>query len=137
MSSKSTRAIALCVRDATKEFSQESVKRVIAEMMGKPLAEVMQRMHQPDTPCIELAIGAVLMKSIRDADTGALNFLFDRSIGRVKEVVQFEDPKQIEFVTEINADGHLIQSAIECGPIDERETIDIGPYENGSKNPSN
>jgi len=88
--------------------------------------ELMDSIKNPAASCLCLAIGSIIVSAIRDADTQKLNFLLERSIGKVKENIAVEFTPTVQYITEINADGNLIQSVIKDEPLPERNiTIDL------------
>lgn len=115
------------IKSTSKEYSAEFIKETIFTLFNMNKVQLKALMEDENTPCLHLALGSVLARSITEADTTKLGFLLDRSVGKVKEVKEQEIPIDVRYVTEVNADGSLIQSVIKLeGPTDERyETFDI------------
>ena len=124
--SKSTRSLSGRILRTPKDFDQEHVKKLIQEMIRMNKQELMDSIKNPAASCLCLAIGSIIVSAIRDADTQKLNFLLERSIGKVKENIAVEFTPTVQYITEINADGNLIQSVIKDEPLPERNiTIDL------------
>ena len=124
--SKSTRSLSGRILRTPKDFDQEHVKKLIQEMIRMNKQELMDSIKNPAASCLCLAIGSIIVSAIRDADTQKLNFLLERSIGKVKENIAVEFTPTVQYITEINSDGNLIQSVIKDEPLPERNiTIDL------------
>ena len=124
--SKSTRSLSGRILRTPKDFDQDHVKKLIQEMIRMNKQELMDSIKNPAASCLCLAIGSIIVSAIRDADTQKLNFLLERSIGKVKENIAVEFTPTVQYITEINADGNLIQSVIKDEPLPERNiTIDL------------
>ena len=124
--SKSTRSLSGRILRTPKDFDQDHVKKLIQEMIRMNKQELMDSIKNPAASCLCLAIGSIIVSAIRDADTQKLNFLLERSIGKVKENIAVEFTPTVQYITEINSDGNLIQSVIKDEPLPERNiTIDL------------
>lgn len=123
---KSTRSLSGRIFRTPKDFDQEHVKKLIQEMIRMNKEELMLAIKNPAASCLCLAVGSIIVSAIRDADTQKLNFLLERSIGKVKESIAVEFAPTVQYITEINSDGNLIQSVIKDEPMPDRNiTIDL------------
>jgi DNA-binding TFAR19-related protein (PDSD5 family) len=100
---------------AIKDLSPQLVRKIIAKlalMDRKTMFEWLEKPQDQGGPNnMEMMVASIITKAITDGDQSRLNFLLDRSIGKVVEqkVVQLQP---VEYVTSVRADGALVQSVI-------------------------
>lgn len=70
--------------DARKLTSQR-FESIVYKYAESDLTQLKQAMQNPTTPAIELVVIKLLVKGIEQGDYQRINFLLDRTIGKVKE----------------------------------------------------
>lgn len=70
-----------------------SVARILNAFMNMSLDDLKKLMASPATPTLELMIGRVVVESIKSGDQTRLNFILDRSIGKVVDKMEVALPK--------------------------------------------
>jgi hypothetical protein len=83
------------------KHTRESIGSVFSEMIEYTLPQLQNRMKEPGCTVLEMMIGSVIMKAIKDGDTTRMNGLLDRVIGRPKEeveIVPFEEQEHIRVL---------------------------------------
>jgi hypothetical protein len=113
---KSLRGYVGSIIKTQREFNEDHLKRVILVMLSMTKDEVLAMGKDPSATCLELCIGAIIARVIRDGDMHRLGFLLDRAFGKVTESVKIDLPPAVQYITEINADGNLIQSVLKEEP---------------------
>lgn len=95
-----------------KVIGQRNAAKLIQKIMDMDRQELENMFRDPDTPMWELMVGRVIDKALQDGDTTRLNFLFDRTIGKVVEKRELEITP-VTYKTTVRGDGALIQEIIE------------------------
>ncbi len=95
-----------------KLMSSEDAARLLQKIMNMNTREIQAMVEDEQTPAMEMMIARIITKAINEGDPARLNFLFDRTIGKVMERREIE-LKPIIYRTAVNADGALIQEVIE------------------------
>ena len=80
---------------AFKEISSEEVKRLFAKYARASKEELKEALQAENTPCIELVIASGLARAIKDGDYSKLNFILDRTIGKVAEKTSIDLPEPL------------------------------------------
>jgi hypothetical protein len=106
------KALSGSILKTPKEFDQVHVRKMIMSMLRMTKEDLANALRAPATSCLELSIGAMIVSSIRDADLHKLDFLLNRSIGKVKESLSIELPPSISYVVDVNNDGNLVRSVL-------------------------
>jgi len=102
---------------AIKSLSPEYVKKIISKFsqMSKEEMGTFLRLG-PDDPggpnMMEIMIGSIVAKAAQDGDYTRLNFLLDRSIGRVKETIDVSLAPRINYQSTMEADGRMLQELV-------------------------
>jgi hypothetical protein len=120
---KSLRGYVGSIIKTQREFNEEYLKRVILVMLSMTKAEVIATGNNPNATCLELCIGAIIARVIKDGDMHRLGFLLDRALGKVTESVKIDLPPAVQYITEINSDGNLIQTVLK----EEPTVLDVKP----------
>ena len=100
---------------AIKSLSPQYVKKIISKLALMDREQMMEWIQKPlikgGPTNIELMVASIITKAVTDGDQGKLNFLLDRTIGKVVENrnVQFQP---VQYVTTVRADGALMQEVI-------------------------
>lgn len=102
---------------AINSLTPEYVKKIISKFsqMSKEEMGTFLRLG-PDDPggpnMMEIMIGSIVAKAAQDGDYTRLNFLLDRSIGRVKETIDVSLAPRINYQTTMEADGRMLQELV-------------------------
>lgn len=100
---------------AIKKLSPAYVRQVIAKLARMDREQMVNWLQTPlklgGPNNLELMVASIIVKATTDGDHTKLNFLLDRSIGKVVEErkVQLE---QVRYRTTIRADGALMQEVL-------------------------
>jgi hypothetical protein len=104
------------------KLSPHYVRMVIsrlARMTKDELYEFLQSSDGSSGPnMLEMMIGAIAVKAAADGDHSKLNFLLDRTIGKVVEEKRLQI-QPVTYKTSISADGSLVQEVIEAEILDD------------------
>lgn len=94
-------------------LKESEAKRMIQKQLDMTPQELKAMVEDPETPAMELMIARIIDKALNEGDTARLNFLFDRTIGKVIEKREVE-VRPVTYKTTVNpVDGTLIQEALE------------------------
>lgn len=104
-----------------KVLTRPRVEEEISKLADMPKDELMEVASNPKTPMLTIMIASVMVHAAKEGDSQRLNFLLDRSIGRVVE--KLELTKAEPFVVH-RLDG----SALEIGANPPAEKVE-GPGE--------
>jgi len=126
---KSLRGYVGSVIKTQREFDEDYLKRIILIMLSMTESEIMAVTNDPKATALELAIAAIIIRAVKDSDTSRLSFLLDRSLGKVMENVKIDLKPHVQYITEINTDGTLIQSVINGEP----DIIDVKAIGDGNE----
>jgi len=74
-------------------LKKEEVEAVLARFAHMSRAEIRAKMEDPKTTMLEMMVGSVVLKAYKHGDQNRLNFLLDRTIGRVKEKIEVTLPE--------------------------------------------
>jgi len=74
------------------ELSRGFVETKIAAAMQRTIQELIEVYKDPDSMSIDVAVSSIMLKSAK-GDYKALNFLFDRVIGKVADKVEMNLPE--------------------------------------------
>jgi len=69
-------------------LSVEGVKTAIGKHAHMTIGELGQVLTNPETKSMDAMIASIMLKAIKDADCNRFQFLLDRAIGKVKDVVE-------------------------------------------------
>jgi hypothetical protein len=78
-----------------KTLSADEVKKIFAKYARMTEPEVSAYMAADDTPIFEKVVGQGLLKAVKDGDYGRLNFILDRTIGKVVEKTEIDLPEPV------------------------------------------
>lgn len=78
---------------AVRKLSPALVSGMISKYARMSRGELTTVIEDRSTPALNLTICVILAKAMQDGDYTRLNFLLDRSIGKVKENVEISIPK--------------------------------------------
>lgn len=74
-------------------LSVEGVKAAIGKHASMTIGELGGVLIDPDTKSLDAMIASVMLRAIKDADCGRFQFLLERAIGKVKDVVEIAASK--------------------------------------------
>jgi hypothetical protein len=97
---------------AVKEMTPSYVRKVISKFMAMNRDELTVVVKDPKTPMFEVTVASILTKSLQTGDYTRLNFLLERSIGKVKDEIETTNKHTI-YATTFQPDGTLIQQIIQ------------------------
>lgn len=86
-------------------------EEIVYKYFDFTLVDLNARMNDVNTPAVELVVIRLLVKSIQLGDPSRINFLLDRTIGKVKEKLQIEDNRSSHksIVDALQADQNVIE----------------------------
>ena len=93
-----------------KELTSEEVKRLFAKYARMNREQVQSAVTDKDTPMFELVIASGLVKAVKEGDYTKLNFVLDRTIGKVSEKTQIEMPEPV-IIRRISGEEVLLTAA--------------------------
>lgn len=97
------------------KMSPTFVRAMINKLSRMTKDELATHLKDPKTPVLEVTLGSIYAKAIKDGDYMRLNFLLDRTIGKVKDEVDISLTPQITYKTSMTEDGRLLQEVIRDG----------------------
>jgi hypothetical protein len=83
-----------------RSLTSDEIKKIVSKFADMTKEEIGAVLSDPRTPMIQLAIGGIMVKAVKDSDPNKLNFLLDRAIGKPEAAPQEplgEDGKVIEM----------------------------------------
>jgi len=99
-----------------KKLTPSYVKMVISKLARMSRDEFIEFQRTPaelgGPNLIEMTIGSILMKAVETGDHGRLNFLLDRSVGKVVEERNVT-LRPVTYTTSIRGDGSLLQAVLD------------------------
>jgi len=69
-------------------IDRKKVDAIMNKFSHLSRAQLEAKVNSPETTMLELMIASVMVRAVKDGDASRLNFLLDRSIGKVKDVVE-------------------------------------------------
>ena len=76
-----------------RKLNAVEVSRIISEMLYKTQDEIAAIRNDPASSSIQVLIAAIMIKGVSFGDYASLDFIFNRSIGKVTEKVEHKLPK--------------------------------------------
>lgn len=86
-----------------KKFNRVALEKLFLEWMDKPAETLQERFKDKTTPALEMMVISIIMSAIRKGDSMKLNFLLDRTVGKVKEQVELSGSIGVEHTLTINS----------------------------------
>jgi hypothetical protein len=74
-------------------ITKEEVDKILAKFSRMSRDEIKAFMEDRTATMMELMVGSVVLKAYQHGDQNRLGFIFDRTIGKVKEVKEIQLPK--------------------------------------------
>lgn len=106
---------------AVKLLTKTEMRRLIQKIIDMPPEELAEMSKRKDVPALEIMLASVAYKAITHGDQARINFLLERTIGKVAEKHEHE-LVNVTYKTEVREDGTLLQQI----HTEENETIDVG-----------
>lgn len=78
-----------------REQNAHQFENIIYKYLNMNAVELRAALADPNAKAVELAIIKIIVKSIESGDCTKLNFLLDRTIGKVKEKLEVETNQNI------------------------------------------
>jgi hypothetical protein len=69
-------------------LTKDRVTSILGKFANMSRADLEAVMEDPKATMIEVMIASVMVKAVRDGDYGRLDFLLNRSVGKVKEELE-------------------------------------------------
>lgn len=95
-----------------KALKPSFVRNVISKISRMTEGELKAHIKNPYTTVIDLTISKIFQKSVDSGDYMRLNFLLDRSIGKVKEEMDLNLKPIVTYVTSMTEDGRMLQDLL-------------------------
>ena len=96
-----------------KKLSPALIRNIIAKLSRMSRIELEKHIKQSTTPMLEATIGNVYHKALVNGDYMRMNFLLDRTIGKVKDEIDMNLKPVITYKTTMSDDGRMLQDVIE------------------------
>lgn len=96
-----------------KKMTPSFVRNVISKVSRMNQEQIAEVIHEPDTSILEATIMKIYLKAMTEGDYLRLNFLLDRSIGKVKEELDVSLQPVVTYKTSMTDDGRMFQQIIE------------------------
>lgn len=76
--------------DLTKlnHLTKQKLITILNTFINMTRDEIAERLQDPKATMLEMAVGHIIAKAAKEGDTMRLNFLFDRIVGKVTDVVE-------------------------------------------------
>jgi len=99
------------IRDNLKEvklMSKTEMRRLIQKIVDMTPQELIHLSKNMEVPALEMMLASVAVKAIQSGDQSKINFLLERTIGKVAEKHEHE-MVDVTYKTEVQGDGTLLQ----------------------------
>jgi hypothetical protein len=94
-----------------KVMTNTEVSALLWRLMSKTTEELRLMVEDPETPAMELMVARIIDKGLLEGDPQRLNFLLDRTIGKVIDKREVE-VTPVVYKTRIEKDGTLVQDVL-------------------------
>jgi len=105
------------IRDNLKEvklMSKTEMRRLIQKIIDMTPEEMKAMVKRTDVPALEIMLASVAHQAIMRGDQSRIDFLLQRTIGKVAEKHEHE-MVDVTYKTEVRGDGTLLQAIEEEG----------------------
>jgi len=72
------------------KLTPDIVQRIFAKFAMMTSVEMQAALKNPEATMIEIMVGSVVAKAAKEGDQSRFNFLLDRMVGKVKDVVEHQ-----------------------------------------------
>ena len=94
------------------KLNADQFKGMVAKFALMTVSQMNEYLSRDDVPVFEAMIGKIIKVCIESGDHAKLNFLLDRTIGKVKENVEVSIAPQITYKTTMTEDGRMVQDIL-------------------------
>lgn len=91
-----------------KLMTADEASRLIQKIVDMDADKLADMMADPKTPALEIMVAKVVLKAIQEGDTSRINFIFDRTVGKVIDKREVE-VRPVTYEATVREDGTLIQ----------------------------
>ncbi len=77
------------------ELSADEIKRTIAKHFRMNKETLIKVIQNPASPALDLVVASTIAKAIKDGDIAKAEYLFMRSLGKVKDVMEVIQPDPV------------------------------------------
>jgi hypothetical protein len=77
---------------AARKLTAVELQRVLTDFLHLTPQQLMERISSGDATMLEGLIGSIMQKGIQDGSYAHLNFLFERTVGKVKDSLEVSLP---------------------------------------------
>lgn len=107
------------------KLNADQFKGMVAKFALMTVPQMLEYLESGEVPVFEAMIGKIIKTCIETGDHAKLNFLLDRTIGKVKEQVEVNVAPQIIYKTTMTDDGRMVQDIL-TPQLLEGEIVDTG-----------
>lgn len=75
-----------------RNLTNAEVIRVLSAFLQLSPQDLREKMNAPDVTMLEGLIGSIMLKGIKEGSPAHLSFLFDRTVGKVKDQLEVTTP---------------------------------------------
>lgn len=75
------------IRNAS-HLTKQTLIKILNEFIHMDREQIAAKLQDPKATMLEMAVGHIIAKAAKEGDTMRLNFLFDRIVGKVTDVVE-------------------------------------------------
>ncbi len=75
------------------KLTRDEVETIMAKFARHSREQLQAVVQNPKTPMLEIMVASVMAKAAKDGDYSRLDFLLNRSIGKVKDMLEVSQPK--------------------------------------------
>jgi len=100
------------IRDNLKEvklMTKSDMRRLIQKIVDMTPQELIDLSTNMEVPALEMMLASVAVNAIKHGDQSKINFLLERTIGKVADKHEYEIV-DVTYETEVQDDGTLLQS---------------------------
>lgn len=91
-----------------RKLTQAQFQRLLFRFVRMPLPDLKRKLENPETPVLDLMIGRVVFRAIKDGDYKRLDFLLDRMIGKVKEHIEVTENAELAELRKLSLSELII-----------------------------
>jgi hypothetical protein len=76
-------------------FTAEELRKKIAKVLALTKEELAKVLQDKDSKALELVLASVVARAIKDGDIGKMEYLFMRTLGKVKDTMEITRPEPV------------------------------------------
>lgn len=103
------------LRDDLKDYkmlTKVEASALVQKIMDMTSEQMKEMLADPETPAMEIMVARIVSEAINQGDPQRLNFLFDRTVGKVIEKREVEITP-VTYKTQVRGDGALVREVLE------------------------